>query len=61
MKTPSGMLSRTSKRSNQSPISLETQSMEHGSSSPEQTAKTVFWIIVFGAAAFVAGVLILIR
>jgi hypothetical protein len=35
--------------------------MEHGSSSPEQTAKTVFWIIVFGAAAFVAGVLLLIR
>jgi hypothetical protein len=35
--------------------------MEHGSSSSEQTAKTVFWIIVFGAAAFVAGVLLLIR
>jgi hypothetical protein len=35
--------------------------MGNGSSSPEQTAKTVFWIILFGAAAFVAGVLILIR
>ena len=35
--------------------------MEQRDSSPEQTAKIVFWIIMFGAAAFVAGVIFLIR
>jgi hypothetical protein len=35
--------------------------MEQRDSSPEQTAKTVFWIIMFGAASFVAGVILLIR
>lgn len=35
--------------------------MEQRDSSPEQTAKIVFWIIMLGAAAFVAGVIFLIR
>jgi hypothetical protein len=35
--------------------------MNHAEASPEQVAKTVFWIIALSTAAFVAGVLLLIR
>jgi hypothetical protein len=35
--------------------------MDHADASPDQVAKTVFWIIVIGSLAFIAGVLILIR
>jgi hypothetical protein len=35
--------------------------MDHSDASPDQVAKTVFWIIVIGSMAFIAGVLILIR
>jgi len=35
--------------------------MNHAEASPEQVAKTVFWIIALSSAAFVAGVLLLIR
>ncbi len=35
--------------------------MDHAETSPEQIAKTVFWIIVIGSLAFIAGVIILIR
>ncbi len=35
--------------------------MDHAETSPDQVAKTVFWIITLSTAAFVAGVLILIR
>jgi hypothetical protein len=33
----------------------------HAESSPDQIAKTVFWIIVIGCLAFMAGAFILIR
>jgi hypothetical protein len=39
----------------------EKYSMDHAESSPEEVAKTVFWIIALSTAAFVAGVLFLIR
>jgi hypothetical protein len=39
----------------------ENHSMNHAETSPDQVAKTVFWIIALSTAAFVAGVLILIR
>jgi hypothetical protein len=35
--------------------------MNHADASPDQVAKTVFWMIVIGSLAFIAGVLILIR
>jgi hypothetical protein len=35
--------------------------MDHAQESPDQVAKIVFWIIVMGSLAFIAGVLILIR
>jgi hypothetical protein len=35
--------------------------MDHSETSPEQIAKTVFWIIVVGSLLFIAGVVILIR
>jgi hypothetical protein len=35
--------------------------MDHAEASPDQVARIVFWIIVGGSLAFVAGVLILIR
>lgn len=35
--------------------------MDHAETSPEQVATTVFWIIALSSAAFVAGVLLLIR
>lgn len=35
--------------------------MNHAEASPEQVAKTVFWIIALSSAAFVVGVLLLIR
>jgi hypothetical protein len=35
--------------------------MENSETSPDQVAKTVFWIIMLGSIAFVAGVLLLIR
>ena len=35
--------------------------MDHAETSPDQVAKTVFWIIVAGSVAFIAGVLFLIR
>jgi hypothetical protein len=35
--------------------------MDHAEASPDQVAKIVFWIIVCGSLAFIAGVLILIR
>ncbi len=35
--------------------------MNHASPSPEQTARTVFWILMAGTAGFAALVWILIR
>lgn len=35
--------------------------MDHADASPDQVAKTVFWIILASSAAFVLGVVILIR
>jgi hypothetical protein len=35
--------------------------MNHAETSPDQVAKIVFWFITLSTAAFVAGVLILIR
>jgi hypothetical protein len=35
--------------------------MEQANSSADQLAKTVFWMVMFSAAAFVIAVLILIR
>lgn len=35
--------------------------MDHSAAASEQTARTVFWIIVGTAAAFIAAVLLLIR
>jgi hypothetical protein len=35
--------------------------MDQADPPADQVAKTVFWIIMFSVAAFVAGVLILIR
>jgi hypothetical protein len=40
---------------------MATDRMNHPEASPEQVAKAVFWIIVLSAAAFVVGVLLLIR
>jgi hypothetical protein len=39
----------------------EKHPMDHAENSPDQVAKTVFWAIALSTAAFVAGVLILIR
>jgi hypothetical protein len=36
-------------------------SMDHAETSPDQTAKVVFWIIVASSLAFIAGAMILIR
>lgn len=35
--------------------------MDQASTSPDRLAKTVFWIVMFSAVAFVLAVLILIR
>jgi len=35
--------------------------MDHAEASPDQVAKTVFWVIALSSMAFIAGVLILIR
>jgi hypothetical protein len=35
--------------------------MDHATGTPEQLSRMVFWIVMFSAVAFVAGVLILIR
>ena len=35
--------------------------MNHADASPEQVAKTVFWIIAAGSLAFILGIIILIR
>lgn len=35
--------------------------MNHAETSPEQVAKTVFWLIAAASLAFVLGVIILIR
>lgn len=35
--------------------------MDHSAAASEQTARTVFWIIMGTAAAFIAAVLLLIR
>ena len=35
--------------------------MDHADATPDQVSKVVFWIIVGGSLAFIAGVLILIR
>jgi hypothetical protein len=35
--------------------------MDQAETSPDRVAKTVFWIIFMSVAAFVAGVVILIR
>jgi hypothetical protein len=35
--------------------------MNQSDASPDQVAKVVFWIIVAGGMAFIAGVIILIR
>jgi hypothetical protein len=39
----------------------ERNSVDHAEASPDQVARKVFWIIAISTAAFVAGVLILIR
>jgi hypothetical protein len=39
----------------------ENHSMDQAESSPDQVARTVFWMIALSTLAFVAGVLILIR
>ena len=39
----------------------DNHSMDHAETSPDQVAKTVFWIIVVSSLAFIAGVLILVR
>jgi len=39
----------------------DNHSMDHAETSPDQVAKTVFWVIVVSSLAFIAGVLILIR
>jgi hypothetical protein len=36
-------------------------SMNHAEASPDQVAKTVFWVIALSTLAFIAGVLVLIR
>ncbi len=35
--------------------------MDHAEASPEQVAKTVFWIMFLMSMAFIAGVIFLIR
>jgi hypothetical protein len=35
--------------------------MNHADASPDQVAKTVFWIIAAGSLAFILGVIILVR
>jgi hypothetical protein len=35
--------------------------MNHEETSPDQAAKTVFWIIAAGSLAFILGVIILVR
>jgi hypothetical protein len=40
---------------------MGTNPTNHAEASPEQVAKTVFWIIALSSAAFVAGVLLLVR
>jgi hypothetical protein len=35
--------------------------MNHADASPDQVAKTVFWIIAAGSLAFILGVVILVR
>jgi hypothetical protein len=35
--------------------------MDHADASPEQVAKTVFWIMFVSSIAFIVGVIILIR
>jgi hypothetical protein len=35
--------------------------MNHADASPDQVAKTVFWIIVAGSFAFILGVIVLVR
>ena len=35
--------------------------MDHAETSPDQVAKTVFWVIVASSLAFITGVIILIR
>jgi len=39
----------------------DNHSMDPAEASPDQVAKRVFWVIALSTAAFVAGVLILIR
>jgi hypothetical protein len=36
-------------------------SMDHAETSPDQVAKTVFWIIVAASLAFIVGAIILVR
>jgi hypothetical protein len=35
--------------------------VDHAEESPDQVAKTVFWIIVAGSVGFIVGVIALIR
>jgi hypothetical protein len=35
--------------------------MDHAEPSPDQVAKTVFWVIALSSLAFIAGVLVLVR
>jgi hypothetical protein len=39
----------------------DKQSIDHAEASPDHVAKTVFWTIALSTAAFVLGVLTLIR
>ncbi len=39
----------------------ERLSMDHAETSPDQVAKTVFWIIVAASLAFILGAIILVR
>jgi hypothetical protein len=35
--------------------------MDHAETSPDQVARTVFWIIVAASLAFIVGAIILVR
>ena len=39
----------------------DNHSMDHAETSPDQVAKTVFWIIVAASLAFIVGAIILVR
>jgi hypothetical protein len=42
-------------------MAADKHSMDQAETSPDQVAKTVFWVIALSTLVFVAGVLILVR